>query len=203
MNMKYNISFFGVFFLLLSCLQAQEKDEQRLTKVKIDGEIVTALITNNDTLLLADLENVSFTSPRKFKNRAERRLYYKYRRSADKAYPYAVEAIRIFREMEEVTATMSPRKRKKHTKRLQKQLKKDFSSKLKKLTKTQGKVLIKMIEKELDTPFYDLVKNLRGGFTAFYWHQFGKMYGYDLKQGYKPDDDPLLDAVLSDYEITY
>ncbi len=201
--MKYRI-FVSLGILFLSQLVfAQEQEQPRLAKVEIDGEIVTAMISGQDTLLLADLGNVSYTSPRKFKNREERRLYYKYRRCAEKAYPYAVEAIKIFREMEEVTATMSKRKRKKHIKRLQKDLKDQFSSKLKKLTKTQGKILIKMIEKELDTPFYNLVKDLRGGFTAFYWHQFGKMYGYDLKQGYKPNDDPLLDTVLSDYEITY
>ena len=87
--------------------------------------------------------------------------------------------------------------------RLQKKLKKEFKDPLKKLTKTQGKILIEMIERELDTPFHTLVKNLRGGFTAGYWNTLGKMYGYNLKEGYIPGKDPILDAVLNDFDISY
>ena len=98
---------------------------------------------------------------------------------------------------------MKKRKRKKHIKRLQKELKKEFKEPLKKLTKTQGLILVKMIEKELDTPFYKLVKGLRGGMTAAYWNQLGKLYGYQLKDKYTPGEDPILDAVLNDLDISY
>ena len=74
---------------------------------------------------------------------------------------------------------------------------------MKNLTRTQGKILIKMIEKELDTPFYTLLKDLRGGFTATYYNEFGKFYGYQLKDGYIPGEDSILDAVLYDFNISY
>ncbi|MEM9920586.1 MAG: DUF4294 domain-containing protein [Bacteroidota bacterium] len=176
---------------------------ERKERIRIDGEIVTALITETDTILIAELEDVSISSPRSFKDRDEYRRYLKYRRYAAIVYPYATKAIRIFRETEYVTKNMRNRKRKKHIKRLQKELKKEFKEPLKKLTKTQGKILVKMIEKELDKPFHTLVKNLRGGFTASYWHQLGKFYGYNLKEGYTPGKDPILDAVLNDMDISY
>ncbi len=180
---------------------AQDLDSEQ---VVIDGEILTIYVTeDNDTLYLAELDDVSISSPRSFENRDEYRKYLKYRRYANKVYPYAVEAIKIFRETEEVTQTMRPAKRKRHIKRLQKEMKKEFEEPLKKLTKTQGKILVKMIEKELDTPFHDLVKNLRGGFTATYWSGMGRMFGYKLKTGYVVGEDPILDAVLHDFDISH
>ena len=176
---------------------------ERRERMYIDGEIVTALITDTDTILIADLDDVHVSSPRRFKDREEYRKYLKYRKYAAIVYPYAVEAIRIFKETEYVTRNMKKSKRKKHYRRLQKELKKEFKQPLKKLTKTQGMILTKMIEKELDRPFHDLLKELRGGFTAAYWHQMGKFYGYDLKRKYTPGDDHILDAVLNDLDISY
>ena len=60
-----------------------------------------------------------------------------------------------------------------------------------------------MIEKELDMVFYDMLRDLRGGFTATYWHQLGKLNGYDLKEGYIVGDDEILDLVLQDFDISY
>ena len=60
-----------------------------------------------------------------------------------------------------------------------------------------------MIERELNTPMHSLLKELKGSFAASYWHQFGKMYGYDVKRGYVEGDDKLMDAVLQDFDISY
>ncbi len=196
---------FILFFLLTISLSsfAQTSAKERIARIVIDGEVVSALITEQDTILVADLEEVSVSSPRQFKNNAERKKYRKYRYYANKVYPYATEAIKIFREVDYVTKTMNSRKRKKHIKRLNKQLKKEFKGQLKNLTKTQGKILIKMIEKELDTPFYTLVRSLRGGFTASYWNQLGKINGYKLKEGYIVGQDPLMDMVLHDFNVSH
>jgi len=88
-------------------------------------------------------------------------------------------------------------------KKLQKKLDDEFKEPLKKLTKTQGYILIKMIEKELDTPFYDLVKNLRGGFVAGYWNQLGRLNGYRIKNGYIEGEDNILDVILQDYDVSH
>ena len=198
--MKYLLALvFSVATFSLALAQPNERRE----KITLDGEVVTALITETDTIIIADLEDVYVSSPRAFSNRAEYRRYLKYRRYSAKVYPYAVDAIRIFREVDYVTQNMKRGKKKRHIKRLQKEYKKEFKGQLKNLTKTQGKILIKMIERELNRPFFDLVKELRGGFTATYWHELGKLYGYDLKRGYIKGDDPILDAVLQDFDISY
>ncbi|MCB0611121.1 MAG: DUF4294 domain-containing protein, partial [Lewinella sp.] len=64
-------------------------------------------------------------------------------------------------------------------------------------------ILIKMVEKELDTPMYTLIRNLKSGVAASYWNTLGKLYGHDLKEGYIPGKDPVLDAVLNDLNISY
>jgi Domain of unknown function (DUF4294) len=194
----------SIFFLLLlgaNLLFAQPKEKRE--KLTIDGQIVTALITENDTILIADLGDVSVSSLRTFADKEDYRRYLKYRRYAAKVYPYAAQAIRIFKEMELATAEMSERKRKKHIKRLQRELKDEFKGPLKDLTRLQGQILVKMIEKELNRDFYGLMKELRGTVTAAYYHNLSKMYGYDLKEQYKEGDDPILDLVLKDFDLSY
>jgi len=176
----------------------------RRKTVVIDGNILTQIVTEKgDTLLLAFLDDVSISSPRSFKNRDEYLQYMRYRRYALVVYPYAKEAIRIFRETERATTEMKDRERKRYIRKLQKELETEFEDPLKNLTRTQGYVLIKMIERELDTNIYDLVKGLRGGLTASYWNTFSRLYGFHLKDGYEEGKDPILDVVLQDFNISY
>ena len=194
-----------MIFMFLISAHVTALAQGSVSNKKINGEIMTILITESgDTILLADdLQAVSITSPRAFKNREERQRYYKYKRYALKVYPYAVKAIKIFRQMEVATKTMKKRKRRKYIKNLQREYEKEFKEPLKRLTKTQGKILIKMIEKEIDDNFYDLLKGLRGGFNARVWQTAGKFYGYNLKDGYTPGEDPILDMVMGDLNISY
>jgi hypothetical protein len=59
-----------------------------------------------------------------------------------------------------------------------------------------------MIERELDTPLYELIREYRGGFTAGYWNTMSKFWGYDLKRGYMEGDDPILDVVLGNFDLS-
>ena len=179
-------------------------DELEMFDTRVNGQVMTAMITETgDTLIMANLDDISITSLRSFKDDADYKKYMKFKRYAAAVYPYAKQAIRIFREMEVATQELNKRKRKKHIKKLQEELKTEFEAPLRKLTKLQGKIMMKMIEKELETPMFDLIKNLRGGFTANYWHNFGKLYSYDLKEGYNSGDYEILDAVLNDFDVSY
>jgi len=180
-----------------------QNDSIREEIMEIDGHLITALITDCDTLILASLENISITDFRTFESQYDYRRYKKLREYAAKVYPYAAKAMKIFKETEYATKNMKKRKRKKHIKKLQKQLKEEFEEPLKKLTKSQGKLIIKMIERELDESFYNLLKGLRGYFPAMKWHQGSRLYGYNLKRKYVEGEDPILDAVLQDFDVSY
>jgi hypothetical protein len=178
--------------------------KQTETRINIEGRVYPAIITESgDTLILADLDNVSVTALRKFANDDEYRKYIRFRNYALKVYPYAKEAIRIYREIEYASDHLSKKEKKKKMKELEKQLTDEFEEPLKNLTKLQGKIMIKMIEKEINKPVYFLIKEVKGGFNAFYWNQFSKLYSYDLKEGYNKGDYPVLDAVLQDFDISY
>lgn len=180
-----------------------ESVEPIFTKLNLKGKIYSAMINEGDTLILADLDDVSITSFRKFDNDADYKKYRKFRRYAAKVFPYAKEGIRIFREVEYASQHLSRRERKKKIKELEKELKAEFEQPLTKLTKLQGKILIKMIEKETDESMYNLMKQVKGRFTAFYWNQFSKLYSYDLKEGYQEGKYEILDAVLQDFDLSY
>ena len=198
---------FWIFGLLVffACnhLNAQEISEKR-GKIKINGLPYEYLVDEcGDTLIMADLGDVSISSMRLFDNPEDLKTYRRYRRYAYHVYPYAAEAIKIFREVDYATTSMKPAKRRKYIRKLQKDLKNEFEDPLKKLTKTQGMVLFKMIEKELDTSMFDLLKELKGGFTASYWGTIGRLYGHRLKNKYERGADPILDIVLDDIDISY
>lgn len=158
-------------------------------------------VENGDTTFVMSLQLHRVSSKRQFKDFAEQRQYYLYYRAARRVYPYAVQAIDMYNDIQLETQDMGKGKRRRYIRREHKELKEDLTDQMKKLTRTEGKVLIKMIERQLDKSFYDVVRETRGGFTATYWHQMGKIWDYDLKDGYRLGADGLLDEVLLDYDF--
>ena len=184
-------------------MHAQTETEKR-GKLTIDGMPFEYMIDEcGDTLVMADLGDVSISSMRMFDNPEDLKTYRRYRRYAYHVYPYAAEAIKIFREMEYATMEMKNSKRKKYIRQLQKELKEEFEDPLRKLTKTQGMIRFKMIERELDDSMFDLLKDLKGGLSASWWGTVGRMYGHHLKDGYVVGEDKILDLVLNDIDISY
>ncbi len=169
----------------------------------IDGNIVRILVIDGDTIPVADLGSIQITQQRNFATREDRRRYKQWRRYAAKVYPYAAEAIRLYRQIEDDTKAMKKNKKKKYSRDMEKELKPQYTEELKKLTKSQGYILIKMIERELDRPFYEVVVQLEGRWKAMQWQTLGRWYGYNLKDGYSAEDDQLLESILDDLNITY
>ena len=101
----------------MDTVKYEKQEDLEVFETTVDGHVMTAMITEDgDTLIMATLKDVSITTPRTFSSAADYRKYMKFRRYAAIVYPYAKEAIRIFKETEHVTNTMKRRKRKKHIK---------------------------------------------------------------------------------------
>ena len=197
--MKYLL----VLFSIILTLNLSAQDDEKRERVRIQGQIVTAFISDDDTIIVADLADISVSSLYDFGSRDEFNRYRKYRRYANKVYPYAVESIKIYRQMEYDTQGMKKRKRKRHNRKLNKKLKKKFKKRLKNLSKTQGLILTKMIERHLEISTFELIKNTRNGFNAFWWQKLAKLNGYNLKHKYAHGEDRVMDIVLQDYDISY
>jgi len=178
--------------------QPVEKEERRI----VQGQVVKLLINGDDTLYIADLQDVNISSPRQFKNYDEYKLYMRYKRYAADVYPYAKEAIEVYRKIKEETEDLKRGKRKKYIRAVNREIKNDYKETFKNMTRMQGKVMIKMIERELDVSFFDLINDVKGGFTATYWDTFSRLYGYHLRDKYQKGEEPVLDAVLQDFNIT-
>ncbi|MEO5906789.1 MAG: DUF4294 domain-containing protein [Saprospiraceae bacterium] len=193
----------SLFFVLITSVSGQTTpSEYDTTLIYNDGRIMRVRITGDDTIFVATFPEVIVKAPRVFANDEEYRQYMRYRRYATQVLPYAIESIKLYRKYERETEGMRRGEARKYAKQLQKEVKEDFTDPLKDLTRTQGKILVKMIERHLDTPMYDVLKNVRGGFTATKWQTVGKLYGYDLKDGYSPGEDKVLDMILGDFEIS-
>ncbi|MEM1215837.1 MAG: DUF4294 domain-containing protein [Bacteroidota bacterium] len=188
-----------VLFGLNTLLTAQQTGY-----TKVNNEYFRYIVDDcGDTLIVANLNDISVSSPQKFTDKDDYRRYRRYRLYALKVYPYAQQAMRIFRETEYVTNNLSPRQSRRYIRKLQRELKDEFADPLKNLSKTQGKILVKMIERELETPMYDLIKELRGGITASYWNTMGRLFGHRIKDGYVRGEDRIMDAVLDDFDVSY
>jgi hypothetical protein len=196
--MKVSFLFF-IGFLYASLVLAQKSGE-----INVDGKNFKYQIdASGDTIILADLGEMTVSSFQSFDNEDDYKKYRRYKRYAYQVYPYAAEAVRIFREVEKATEEMRKGKRHRLVKDLQKELSEKFEKPLKQLSKTQGLVLMKMIERELDVPMFSLIKDLRGGFVATYWSAFASFYGHHLREGYERGKDPILDVVLDDINLNY
>jgi len=171
------------------------------TIVYTDGRVMRVRIDGTDTTVVARIPEVVVKAPPVFNDDEEYRQYMRYRRYATEVLPYAIEGIRLYREYQRETTDMKKRQAKRYAKDIQKDVKEDFTDPLKNLSRTQGKILVKMIENHLNMPMYDVLHDVRGGFTATKWQMIGRLYGYDLKEGYTPGKDKILDMILNDFEL--
>ncbi|MEY3243419.1 MAG: hypothetical protein RIR11_4858 [Bacteroidota bacterium] len=197
MHIKFIFSLFLVFITGLLSAQGTTKPDTSSTQ----GGWVRREIINGDTFYLSTLRTVKVAAPRQYKDRAERDRLARYRRYAANVYPYAVQAIELYDDLQASKEEQSKRQHRRYVRQQKKVFKEDFEDKLKSLYRTEGQILIKMIERQTGQPCYDIVKEARGGVTAMYWQNLSKLWGFNLKDGYKVGDDPILDEVLLDYDF--
>ena len=121
-------------------------------------------------------------------------------------YPYAVAAGRVFNDINAHLQEMDGRReRKQYIKSREKELKKEFSDKLQDLSVYQGKVLMKLIYRETNNDCYEIIKEMKGGFTARFWQTVAFFFGANLKQEYQPQDDKFdyqISLILKDLEAS-
>lgn len=201
MNLSRGLSLICGLLMFSAMVYGQDTVPYDTTIIYNDGRIMRVRIAGKDTVIVASFPEVVVKAPRVFANDEEYRQYMRYRRYASQVLPYAIESIRLYRKYERDTEGMRKGQARKYAKQLQKDVREDFTDPLKDLTRTQGKILVKMIERHLDTSMYEVLKSVRGGFTATKWQTVGKLYGYDLKEGYTPGEDKILDMILGDFEI--
>ena len=194
--MKYNIKALVVLPILLMCnlLFSQvekDKDSILLTDKYIIFEGDTLLIELNEVLLLKKL---------KFKTDYDRRYYYWFRKKTLKAYPFAkLAADRLDVLTERLENIKSKRRKRQYTKRIQKYLEGELTQQLKKLTRTEGRILIKLVHRQTGNTSFKLIKELRSGWKAFWYNTTASLFKLSLKAEYDPiniREDYLIEDIL-------
>lgn len=195
--------FIGCFLTLFLPVLARGQNQTvyDTTIVHRDGRVMRIHIDGTDTTIVATIPEVVIKAPPVFNDDEQYRQYMRYRRYAMDVLPYAIESIKLYRRYQQDTEDMKNGKARKYAKSIQNEVKDEFTDPLKNLSRTQGKILVKMIERHLKVPTYEILKEVRGTFNAMKWQTVGKLYGYDLKEGYIEGKDPILDMVLRDFEL--
>lgn len=160
--------------------------------------VVRATMMLNDTVPLVDLREVEVISLLTPTTPRERRKLTKLIRDVKRVYPYArLAGI----QLRKYNALLENAKNERESRRIMKEAEKEINEKyggdLKNLTFSQGKVLIKLIDRETGDCSYNLVQDLRGNFTAFFYQAFARLWGYNLKVKYDPEgEDKQIEAIV-------
>jgi len=189
---------FNIAFILLLIVIAPFVGLAQDTAKKDTFYVTKTVIVDGDTIPNVSIEEVVVFPKLVFKNKRQSRRYRKLIRDVRKAYPYAIYAKMKLDEMEnEFNKLTTEKEKKKYIKIIEKELMGEFGSELKKLTITQGRILLKLIDRETGDTSYELLKELRGGVSAVFWQAIARLFGSDLKSQYDPmGDDYLIERVV-------
>ncbi len=156
------------------------------------------VLTNGDTIYLANLHTVYCYPKMKFKNKKQEKFYWRTVRDVKKTLPYAKIVGKTLNQANDTLAKLPDDKaRKQYLKQLEKEVKKKYEPKMRKMTFSQGKMLIRLINRETEYTSYELIKMYRGTFTAMFWQGIARIFGTDLKQEYDgADKDKIIERVI-------
>jgi len=190
--------FLYLYIILFSVLVSAQIEHEKVADT-INKEY---FLVKGDTLFtdVIGLDDVVMLKKIKFSNKKDRIKYLILRRKVRKVYPFAkMAADRLTELQDSLTHIKSKRKQKKYTKHIQKYIENEFSEKLKKFSRTEGQILIKLIHRQTGTTAFELIKELRSGWRAFWYNSTASMFNISLKEEYDPinnHEDYYIEDVL-------
>ena len=193
----YFISWLATLFLLLNSIGTRAQEKSVPMKVLPEGYL-RAYLEGTDTVAVIQLKDVYIFPKPKFKNKREEAKYWRLVRDVKKTLPFAKLVYATLIETYEYIETLPDEKAQQaHLKRMEKELFAQYKPELKKMTLAQGKLLIKLIDRECNQSSYNLVKAFLGSLRAGFWNLFAGMFGASLKTEYDPQGkDALTERIV-------
>lgn len=199
------VCLFAALFAAMSpaSAQAQETADDAEVRLKVKAyEGYTRFVDQyGDTCRMTYIRNITVYPPMKFRNKKEEQFYWRTVRDVRKTLPYAKLAFSTLCETYEYIQTIPDKKeRERHLKRLERDIFNQYKPVVKKMTKGQGKVMLKLINRETDQTSYNIVKAFLGSFRAGFWQTFGRFFGMNMKAGFNPAknrEDAIIDRVAT------
>lgn len=178
---------------------AQGNDGELQLKVKAYKGYTHIVDEYGDTCRLTFIRDVYVYPPLKFKNKKEEQFYWRTVRDVRRTLPYAKLAFAALCETYEYIQTIPDKKqREKHLKTLEHDIFEQYKPVVKTMTRNQGKVLLKLINRETDQSSFNIVKAFLGSFRAGFWQTFGRFFGMNMKAGFHPEknrEDALIERI--------
>ena len=185
-----------IYIISFSFILFSQKRETDSLPTNIDEYI---FVNPGDTLTI-NLKGFVLLPKQKFKSRVDMRYYLWFRKKVFKAYPFAILASERLDSLNvRLGRIESKRKRKKYTKQIQKYIEGEFTDQIKKMTTTEGKILIKLIHRQTGQTVFNNIKSLRSGWKAFWYNTTANIFKLNLKTEYHPDsvnEDFLIEDIL-------
>lgn len=178
----------------------QDDDITILEDTMSNGAVMQMIVIDGDTSYLYNMETFSVVDLKPYGDPQKDRLFRKLRYHVKKVYPYAkIAADKLTQYDEQLKTVTSKRKKRKLMKLKEKALKEEFEDVIKDMSKTSGRVLIKLIDRETGQSTYEIIKEMRGSVKAWTYQGIGKLFGADLKQKFDPknnEEDEMIERVV-------
>ena len=182
--------------LLMGQIHAQDSEEK--IAIPLGGAVLPVEISKSDTVFLATLPNISVFSRQQNVTKRQEQFYWRTVRDVKKALPLAKTVGKEIAETNRILYQLPDDKaRKEYLKEYEKRLFEEYEPILRKMTVSQGLMLIKLIDRECQQNSYDLIRIYRGGFSAFFWQGVARLFKADLKAEYDPEDkDRVIEQII-------
>ena len=182
--------------LMSKMASAQFKNDPTIKGIK---DTIRVAITNVDDELIPwiGLPEIVVVDTRIFKSPLEKAKFNRLRYNVLKVMPYAMFARQRYAILQtDLTHAKNKREQRILVKAFEGEIKAMFNREIKNLTITQGGILIKLIDRETGNSSYDLVREMKGGFTAFFYQSVARIFGNNLKNKYDPQEDRDIEAII-------
>lgn len=191
-----------ILILSLITIYAWSNNHQKSTIPSQDMQFIEKVelqVKENDTFYLAHMHNIYVYPKLTFSNKQQERFYWKTVRDVKKTLPFAKLLTKemVFAD-QQLAKIADQKKRKQWWKKYEKYLFKKYEKDFRKMTASQGQMLMKLMDRESDRTSYEIIKHYRGKASANFWQFIAKLFKNDLKEGYDAEDkDRIIERVIN------
>lgn len=193
----------GKRWLFFLCLLVLPMLISAQTKAEKSGKEETPVSVPNDSVLHVDLRPIDIIPDKKDMTSRQLREYTLLELKVKKVYPIAKVAAIKLKEYDRVYASFkTERERKNYVKGVEKELFKEYEGELRTMKVSEGRILIKLLDRETGRSSYEIIKEFKGGFSAFFWQSVAKLFGHDLKSMYDPArEDRMIESIILEIDL--
>jgi len=175
----------------------------QVTSTLSRGTPVMAIVENGDTIYYMSIPELVVRTPRRFRNAAEERQFWRLVQNVRRVYPFAqLAGIKLKELNEQYLQIESERDRRTYARRAEDELRAEFEGELRRLTITQGRILTRLVDRETGYTAYEIVKDFRGSVQAVFWQAVGRVFGHNLRTNFDPTsgEDKIIEQIIREID---